>query len=887
MQLKNRRVFQSVGKVMATVCLFLVPGSLWAGTTGVLTGKITDGEDKPVVAATILLIGTRLGAYSDTEGNYTIFNVPAGTYSVKVSRLGYNSVTTEKVRISADNTTTLDVGLGDTTLQTEEVVVVAERPPVDLKLTSSQVNLTAEDIEELPIQDLDDVVNLQSGVVDGHFRGGRSGEVQYQVDGVSVNNAFDNSSSLNVDRSLLQEVQVISGTFDAEYGQAMSGVVNAILKQGTEKFEMSGEVYVGGWLFPGSEEVRLTDDTFRPTAIQSYQLSLSGPIPLGETTYLLSGRRYLFDDYVYGERRFVPTDRADFENGVYTPSGDGEKVVLGYSKEWSGLFKLTNTSLANAKINYQAIFNQGESRRTDFAFRFNPDGLSRQKSFSISHGFDWTQTLGASTFLDVSLRQNYFKYEDFVYADVFDPRYDAAGKPDGDRNYEDGAIVQGVQLGRFLQETNTLLVKASVVSRVSPEHQLKTGLEFSQPEVTFGSPGYLTFSSVGGVESLVRHIDDPPDFPPVATYYPVSGAAYLQDQMDLRDLIVRAGLRFDYFDARSTIPSDLANPANSIDGAPESHPQDTTVKMRLSPRLGVAYPIEDSAAIHFAYGHFHQFPAIGRIFTNSDYDVLANLQAGSDNFGVMGNPDVAPEETIQYEIGYKQILTPDLGFDLTLFYKDIRNLLGVEFIETYTGARYPRLTNVDFGNVYGITLAVDHRRIGPVSLALDYTWLRALGNSSDPNETATRAAAGEDPRPRLIPFNWDQRHTLNITAVLSKPGNYSISTVIKAASGQPFTPVLESGFGHGLETNSGRKPSGILVDLRASKTLGSKGRFNLFTRVFNLFDTRFFNGFVFDSTGSPDYSRFPEPDRVALANPTRFFPPRRIEFGLQIKLGGM
>ena len=99
--------------------------------------------------------------------------------------------------------------------------------------------------------------------------------------------------------------------------------------------------------------------------------------------------------------------------------------------------------------------------------------------------------------------------------------------------------------------------------------------------------------------------------------------------------------------------------------------------------------------------------------------------------------------------------------------------------------------------------------------------------------------------------------------------------------------MLESGFGHGLETNSGRKPSGILVDLRASKTLGSKGRFNLFTRVFNLFDTRFFNGFVFDSTGSPDYSRFPEPDRVALANPARFFPPRRIEFGLQIKLGGM
>ena len=91
----------------------------------------------------------------------------------------------------------------------------------------------------------------------------------------------------------------------------------------------------------------------------------------------------------------MPTDRADFENQVYTPTGDGEEVPLGYTKEWSGLVKLTNTSLANSKINYQAIFNQSESRRTNCAFRFNPDGLSTQESFSISHGLDWTQTLGA------------------------------------------------------------------------------------------------------------------------------------------------------------------------------------------------------------------------------------------------------------------------------------------------------------------------------------------------------------------------------------------------------------------------------------------------------------------------------------------------------------
>ena len=887
MQVKSHRTLATIIRTLVLVCLLGAPGGVLAGTTGTLTGLVTDADGKPVVAATVLLVGSRFGAYTDAEGRYTILNVPADTYAVKVSRLGYNSVTTAEVRISADRQTTLDVDIGDTTLQTEEVVVIAERPPVDLKLTSSQTTVTTEEIDELPVQNLDDVVNLQSGVVDGHFRGGRKGEVQYQVDGVSVNNAFDNQSSVQVDRSLLQEVQVISGTFDAEYGQAMSGVVNAVLKQGTNNFEMNGEALIGGWLFPGQADVRLTDDTFRPTAIQNFQLSASGPVIRDEMTFLVSARRNVFDDYVYGERRFVPTDRADFENGVYTPTGDGEQVPLGYSREWSGLIKLTNTSLDNSKISYQALVSDGNSRRTDFAYRFNPDGLSTQESFSISHGFDWTQTLGESTFMDVSLRQNYFEYNDYVYADVNDSLYDYAGQPVGDRNYENGAIVQGVQLGRFAQKTNTPLLKASIVSRVNEAHQVKSGIEASLPRVSFGVPGHLTYSSLGGVESLVRHYDDPPDFPAVATYYPVFAAAYVQDQMELRDLIVRAGLRFNYFDARSTIPSDLANPANSIAGSPESRPQGTTVKTSLSPRLGVAYPIEDKAAIHFAYGHFSQFPAIGTMFTNSDYDVLANLQAGTDNFGVMGNPDVKPEQTIQYEIGYKQILNPDLGFDLTLFYKDIRDLLGVEFIETYTGARYPRLTNVDFGSVYGVTLALDHRRVGPVSLALDYTWQRAMGNSSDPNETATRAAAGEDPRPRLVPFNWDQRHTLNLTASLSKPDNYSVSTVVKVASGQPYTPVLEAGFGQGLNTNSGRKPSAVLVDLRAAKNFGPEGRFNMFVRVFNVFDTRFFNGFVFNSTGSPDYSRFPEPDRVALENPTRFYPPRRIEIGVQFSLGGI
>jgi outer membrane receptor protein involved in Fe transport len=361
----------------------------------------------------------------------------------------------------------------------------------------------------------------------------------------------------------------------------------------------------------------------------------------------------------------------------------------------------------------------------------------------------------------------------------------------------------------------------------------------------------------------------------------------VQDNVEWIDLTLRAGLRLDYFDARSTIPSDLANPASAIEDVPESVPVATSKKIVLSPRLGVAYPVAGEAALHFSYGHFYQFPELGQAFDNADYSVLSDLQADGIDFGVMGNPDIEPEKTVQYEFGYKQAVSSRFGFDVTAFFKDIRNLLGVEFVETYNGAEYARLTNSDVGDVLGLIVSVDHKRLGPASVTLDYTWQRAIGNSSDPRETAVRAEAGEDAQPRLVPFDWDQRHTLNMTLSLTHPGGFSGSAIFRFASGQPYTPALaEGGFGQGLDKNSGRKPSSFLLDLRAERRLPTAwGDARVFARVFNAFDARFFNGFVFDTTGSADFSRNPSDFR--LSDPTRFYDPRRIEVGIRIGSGGL
>lgn len=871
------------GGVSWFICLLLfafcsLPLALFAGTTGKLSGRVLDKQKQPLPGANVIIVGTPLGAAADLEGYYSILNIPPGTYRVQFSIIGYQTYIVENVLITSDKTTPLSADLGEETLAAEEVVVVAQRPVVETNLTSSVSTVTSENIATLPVQELNDVVNLQAGVVDGHFRGGRIGEVQYQINGVTVNNPYDNSSTLRIDRSLLQEVQVISGTFDAEYGQAMSGVVNAVLKTGSEQFKWNAESYLSDYVF--DEDRRGAKDEFRPLSRQNHQVSLSGPLGLPKTYFIVSGRRFIDEGYINGLRVFVPTDTS------LVATGDREEIPLYHSREWSGLVKITNRILPSIEISYQAIPNVVEGRRYDLFFIFNPDGAPTQKTVSLVHGLDWTHTVSKNTFYNVSLRQNHFDYRDYVYEDVKDSRYDAAGAARSDPAILSGFAVQGVSFTRFKQNTDSYVVKGALTSQVSRSHLFKAGLEYQYSDLEFGTPGLI----VSQGDSLKRFFKSLPErpFQELVKYHPVSLAAYAQDQIEWQDLIVRAGLRWEYFDARAKVAGDLENPANALDinddGVPDTTAAKPTSKKNfLAPRLGVSYPISTRAALFFAYGHFYQFPGLGQIFNFSDYSLLSTLQAEVSRYDVFGNPDLKPERTVQYEIGYKHAITENLGLDFNIFYKDIRDLLGVEFIQTYTQAEYARLTNVDFGNVLGYTIALDQRRLGWVSASLDYTWQRAVGNSSDPRETATRAQAGEDARPRQVPFNWDQRHTLNAIIAMEKPNSFSLSTVIRYGSGQPYTPTIFSSYTTDLEANSGRKSSAFIVDVRAEKfftVLNQK--LSLFARGFNVLDARFFNGFVFANTGSPYYSLTPLTDQATLLNPDRFYPPRRIEVGLTV-----
>ncbi|MEW5798086.1 MAG: TonB-dependent receptor [Bacteroidota bacterium] len=857
----------------------------YTGTTGKISGQVTDAKTgEPLVGTNVILTGTNLGSIVDLDGHYSILNIPPGSYEIQFRFIGYRAYIVKQVQVTSDNTTKIDASMQEDIVTAQEVVVTAEKPVVQVNLTSTVATVSDQEIKTLPVQELQDIVNLQAGVVDGHFRGGREGEVQYQVNGVSINNAYDNKSSIKIDRSIIQEVQVITGTFDAEYGQAMSGVVNTVLKSGSDRFEWNAEVYGGDFLY-GSGGKRGLEYKSHPLSTQNFQATISGPTGLPQTYFLFNGRHYVFEDYLYGTRTYKPiwTPKRDSADNIigYDSLSDGKEVPLGYKREWSGLGKISNKSIEGLEIGYQVLLNYSEGANADIVWILNPDGRKTQKTLSYVHGIDITHVLSQSTYYTVSVHENFFDYKDWVYESFYDTRYDQAGSTVTLPN--SNIIRQGVDFGRFRQKTDSYIGKVSLMSQVTRDHQIKIGAEYQYSDLQFGTAGTLVYLTEGGVTKLFRYVDRPPDYPGIQYYKPISAAAYLHDLIEWNDLTIRAGVRFEYFDARAKLPSDLANPANAIAGAPASYPKATSVKTSLAPRLGVSYPITTTAGIFFSYGHFYQLPPLRDMFNNSNYEKLARIQAATSDYGVLGNPDVKPERTVQYEFGYKNALSDILGLSINVFYKDIRDLLGVEFISTYNDAQYTRLTNVDFGSVSGFTISLTQRRVGIVATSLDYTWQTAQGNSSDPKETAQLAEAGQDARPRQVPLNWDQRHTLNASIQLSETNDYSISTILRYGSGLPYTPALSSTFGSQIEPNSGRKPMGFTVDMRAEKgfSLGDL-QLNAFLRVFNLFNTTYFNGDVFSTTGSPDYSINQVVDRYQLVNPLRYFQPRRVELGISL-----
>ena len=427
--------------LIALLGYIVMISALYAGTTGKISGVITDASTKePLVSANVVLIGTSLGATCDINGNYTIIGIPPGVYSVSFSTIGYRKIQINDVKVDVDLTTHLDASLQQESVEIETIVITAERPLISVDNTASLSTVSADQIKSLPVQTITDVLRLDAGIVQArgelHFRGGRDGEVSYMVDGISTTNVYNGSNGVKVENAAVQELQVISGTFNAEYGQAMSGIVNTVTKEGGEKYTGQLKLYegdyvssdskfsmykslttaqdptTGGTLVTKSDRVYPLKD-FNP--ISDAEFNVGGPIPLAQNIKFFILGRYFYDDgYFYGVNWYNP-------NGS---PGDNSIVSMNPNKSTSLQGKI-NYQLSNSfKLSYGAFWNQTQQDRNYFNgditwhdYLYDPYGLPQ------THSDGWTQTLtlnhviSPKTFYEVRVSRYFSETKQYKYSD--------------------------------------------------------------------------------------------------------------------------------------------------------------------------------------------------------------------------------------------------------------------------------------------------------------------------------------------------------------------------------------------------------------------------------------------------------------------------------------
>jgi outer membrane receptor for ferrienterochelin and colicin len=948
-------------KIFVLTCLVLMLAVQFAiaGTTGKIAGRVVDKNNgEPLIGANIIVEGTSLGAQSDLSGEFFILNVPPGNYTVSAIYVGYKTQQITNVTIKVDLTTGLDFDLEESIIEGETVVVVSERPLIQKDATATAAVVTAAELEVSPIENFNDIAQTKAGINVGpdgslHFRGGRASEVAYIVDGVTVTDAFDGGISVGVSTNAIEELSIITGAFNAEYGQAMSGIVNIVTKEGARDY--TGRVsFQAGDVATNANNIFLdeinTIDMFNTTETE---VNLSGPVPFtnNNVTFNISGRMYDDGGYLYGERWHSPTDVAD---SIRT--GDGAFVSLNPETQYNVHGKLKFHLNDRMNFYFSTIYENREYQVYDHQSSKVPDGFATRYSTGTQFIGKFNHNISSRSFYTFAMAYVSNEYNRYLDEDPFSDKYVWGG-------YQVTSAGQQFYTGgtdNFRQKRTQETVNAiyNFTSQLSKSHELKAGFELkrhtlynhsyymdpdkrAEPFVDSNSNGVYdageSFTDVdrdgtwspaednnnngiaGDIIELAGYTNDEYERNPMEL------SAYIQDKIELEDMVINVGLRLDYFDPDGralTDPTDpdITNPVKNsnlwkdygTDGIPNTNDadgsenngvrdpgeaevtlaeresywyKDVDPTIQLSPRISFAFPISTSGKLFFSYGHFFQLPPYEYLYTHFEGRVKPGLIETD-----MGNPELKPQKTVSYEVGVEQELMEDLALYVKLYQRDITNILGQDIVVLPNTDSYALYVNRDYGRVRGVNLTLQKRFSNTFSASVDYTYQVAEGNESNPAETRRNFRLNLEELKKIVPLDWDQTHTLRLNTTVGKPRDWNVSLLGRIESGYPYTPQSANEIIQLAEKNSGRKIPIIKFDLRARKSFevnvsNQTYLLSLYAKVYNLFD-RLNENYVWDATGRATYGLGlygavfdPEWQR----RPHWFYKPREIFVGMELE----
>jgi len=171
--------------IILLLAFFLIPGIGIAQTTGKIAGAVVDANTgEPLIGVNVIIKDTDFGGATDVDGEFYILNIHPGAYTIEARYIGYATTVMQDVQVSVNRTARISFKMEPSVIDGEEVTITADRVSIKKDQTNSIRNVSSDEISVLPVESISAIVAMQPGVVNNHFRGGRSNEAAYMIDGV-------------------------------------------------------------------------------------------------------------------------------------------------------------------------------------------------------------------------------------------------------------------------------------------------------------------------------------------------------------------------------------------------------------------------------------------------------------------------------------------------------------------------------------------------------------------------------------------------------------------------------------------------------------------------------------------------------------------------------
>ncbi|GAB4342901.1 MAG: hypothetical protein Kow0037_30630 [Calditrichia bacterium] len=723
---------------------------LQAGTSGSLVGQVKDSQTgEKLMGVFILVEGTPLGAQTTEDGSYFIHNIPAGEYKVSAQIIGYEKKTYLNVQISPDRKTTLNFALRPEAISGDQILVEAEMPVVRKDITASQYVVARKELEVLPVTTIDQVLETHAGVAEGgHIRGGRSEEVTYLIDGIPINQSISGGIGSFLPVEAIQEMTILTGGWDPEFGNASSGVINIITRRpGVQK--NAGIKYENDHLFGGNR-----DDRYQRAAV-----SYTGPVKGNKLTYFGVGS-FQWDNTRYWW---------DFDDSFSKP----------LHHQFSFLSNLNYELRSNINLGLQLLYSDEKQQEYDFAWRYNLQGLPESSRRSFRSVLQYSHNLSKKSFLDAQL--SFYRISDRLN-EV--PKEEVAGMEPYQYDLFLLYVIRGNRLWWKRATENITTLRTRLTTFRFNNIYFRGGFDFNYYDIHQDLLKFEPQRSIWG-KPLV---DEPLlNYSNYFDYQPYSGAVYLQAKWETpQGSHVNLGLRYDFLDPRAE------SPIISVPGSQSEFSEDSirwskaSVKHQFSPRVGFGMPVMEKSYIFINYGVFFQAPLFEYFYTGLNSDFRFSQRA------LIGNPDIPPMKSKIFEISYRHTLADDYAIIVTGAQKKTKNLVDVSTFIGYDSKLdknrgYGQYVTAPFAEAQSFEVVLKKRPRGFWWGELNYTYSIAKAVSDHDNAAFEYLQWGFTPDYDLYYVSWDQRHTVNLNLNFRYHDWVNASLISRFATPRPYT----------------------------------------------------------------------------------------------------